>query len=187
MARTPMTRATLLPLLAAYVLEYGIAGLSLRPLAKAAGTSDRMLLYHFGTKEKLVTELLEFIAAGFVAALDDVLPTGRMDSRLAVLEAVAGATRGPAFQPYLVLWWQIVAGAAQGEGMWRAAAGTIADRMFGWIEDLLPADDPARHQAARHILTLIEGAQMLDAIGRANLADPVLEAGWALAALPAAS
>ena len=186
MARTPMTRETLLPLLAAHVLERGIAGLCLRPLAKAAGTSDRMLLYHFGTKDKLVAELLEFIAAGFVAALDDILPTGRMDSRVAVLEAVAGATRGPAFQPYLVLWWQIVAGAAQGEGMWRAAAGTIADRMFGWIEDLLPADDPARPQAARHILTLIEGAQMLDAIGRANLADPVLEAGWALAALPAA-
>lgn len=175
-----MSRESLLPLLAEYALEHGLAGLSLRRLAKAAETSDRMLLYHFGTKEKLLAELLEYIVAGFITALDDVLPTGRMESRAAYLEAVADATRGPAFRPFQVLWWQVVAGAAQGEGVWRAAAGTIADRLFGWIEDLLPAADPARSQAARHILTLLEGAQMLDAIGRSNHADD------ALAALPPA-
>ena len=180
MARTPMTRVTLLPLLAAYALEYGIAGLSLRPLAKAAGTSDRMLLYHFGSKEKLLAELLEYIAGGFEAALDGVLPTGRMASRAACLEAVAAATRGPAFGPYLVLWWQIVAGAAQGDVACKAAAGAIRDRLFDWLKELLPLGDPAPHEAARHILTLIEGAQMLDAIGRPDYADA------ALAALPLA-
>ena len=51
-----MSRETLLPLLAAYVLENGLADVSLRPLAKAAGTSDRMLLYHFGSKEELVID-----------------------------------------------------------------------------------------------------------------------------------
>ena len=45
---------------------------------------------------------------------------------------------------------------------------------------LLPLGDPAPHEAARHILTLIEGAQMLDAIGRPQFADA------ALAALPPA-
>ena len=175
-----MTRETLLPLLAAHVLENGIAGLSLRPLAKAVGTSDRMLLYHFGTKEKLLAELLEHIAAGFQVALDGVLPTGRMASRAAVLEAVATATRGPAFRPYLVLWWQIVAGAAQGEVASEAAAGAIIDRLFDWLKELLPLGDPAPHEAARHILTLVEGAQMLDAVGRSDYADA------ALAALPAA-
>ena len=40
-----------------YVLEHGIAGLSLRPLAAALGTSDRMLLYHFGSKDALVAEV----------------------------------------------------------------------------------------------------------------------------------
>ena len=180
MARTPMTRENLLPLLAAHVLEHGIAGLSLRPLAKAAGTSDRMLLYHFGSKDNLVADLLAFISSGFQLALDEVLPTGRLASRAAVLEAVAAATRGPSFGPYLVLWGQIVAGAAQGEAAYRAAAGTIMDRLFDWLKELLPLGDPAPHQAARHILTLIEGAQMLDAIGRPELADA------ALAALPAA-
>jgi AcrR family transcriptional regulator len=41
-----------------YVLAHGLLGMSLRPLAAALGTSDRMLLYHFGTKEQLVGEIL---------------------------------------------------------------------------------------------------------------------------------
>ena len=41
-----------------YVLERGLARLSLRPLAKALGTSPRMLLYDFGTKERLIHEIL---------------------------------------------------------------------------------------------------------------------------------
>lgn len=42
-----------------YVLEHGIAGLSLRPLAAALGTSDRMLLYHFGSKDALLADVIE--------------------------------------------------------------------------------------------------------------------------------
>jgi AcrR family transcriptional regulator len=41
-----------------YVLQNGLAGLSLRPLAAALGTSPRMLLYDFGSKEQLVAEVL---------------------------------------------------------------------------------------------------------------------------------
>ena len=41
-----------------YVLEHGLVGLSLRPLAEALGTSDRMLLYHFGSKDDLVATIM---------------------------------------------------------------------------------------------------------------------------------
>ena len=52
-----------------YVLERGLIGLSLRPLAAALGTSDRMLLYHFGTREALIAEVLRRSADRSVAAL----------------------------------------------------------------------------------------------------------------------
>jgi AcrR family transcriptional regulator len=51
-------RAELLDASYAYLLEHGLAGLSLRPLAKATGTSPRVLLYLFGSKEQLVRLLL---------------------------------------------------------------------------------------------------------------------------------
>jgi len=41
-----------------YVLAHGLIGLSLRPLAAALGTSDRMLLYHFEDKDDLVVAVL---------------------------------------------------------------------------------------------------------------------------------
>jgi AcrR family transcriptional regulator len=54
----PTRRAEVLDAAAAYVLAHGLAGLSLRPLAKTLGTSPRMLLYDFGSKEQLVNEVL---------------------------------------------------------------------------------------------------------------------------------
>ena len=41
------------------LLSEGISDLSLRPLAKAVGTSARLLIYHFGSKEKLLADALE--------------------------------------------------------------------------------------------------------------------------------
>ena len=41
-----------------YALEHGLADLSLRPLAAAIGSSPRVLLFLFGSKDGLVRELL---------------------------------------------------------------------------------------------------------------------------------
>ena len=41
-----------------YVLAHGVGDLSLRPLAKALKTNARMLLYHFGSREGLMREIL---------------------------------------------------------------------------------------------------------------------------------
>ncbi|HKS75207.1 MAG TPA: TetR/AcrR family transcriptional regulator [Terriglobales bacterium] len=41
-----------------YLVTHGLAGLSLRPLAKAVGSSPRVLLYYFGSKEKIVMQAL---------------------------------------------------------------------------------------------------------------------------------
>jgi AcrR family transcriptional regulator len=54
----PQRRAKTLGAAADYVLEHGLAGLSLRPLASALGTSTRMLLYDFASKEELIMAVL---------------------------------------------------------------------------------------------------------------------------------
>lgn len=51
-------RAELLDASYVYVLGHGLTGLSLRPLAAAIGSSPRVLLYLFGSKENLLRELL---------------------------------------------------------------------------------------------------------------------------------
>src|ERR1700722_7774655 len=47
-----------------YLIKHGLTGLSLRPLAKALGCTPRVLLYHFGSKEKMVIEVLAQVRRG---------------------------------------------------------------------------------------------------------------------------
>jgi len=139
--KPPMTRDSLLPLLAAHVLTHGLGQASLRPLARAAGTSDRMLLYHFGSKEALMAD-------------------------------------APAMQPFLALWWEIVAGAVRGIASYRAAARAMMDELLGWLETQMPADDPDPKGGARYLLTFIEGTLMLSAIDHGDTAhDGLLASG----------
>ena len=44
-----------------FMLKHGMLDLSLRPLAKALGTSARMLIYHFGSREGLIRAALDEI------------------------------------------------------------------------------------------------------------------------------
>jgi AcrR family transcriptional regulator len=61
MARTPddTIRADLLKRATDYVCCHGLNGLSLRPLAKAIGSSSSLLLYHFKSKEALVMAVIK--------------------------------------------------------------------------------------------------------------------------------
>jgi AcrR family transcriptional regulator len=55
----PERRTALLDACIGHVLDRGLAGLSISSMAAAAGTSPRMLIYHFGAKEHLVRVVLE--------------------------------------------------------------------------------------------------------------------------------
>ncbi|HET7355864.1 MAG TPA: TetR/AcrR family transcriptional regulator [Nocardioidaceae bacterium] len=58
-----------------YALGHGLVGLSLRPLAAALGTSDRMLLYHFAGKDDLIATMLRVANDRSVAAIRALPPS----------------------------------------------------------------------------------------------------------------
>ncbi len=62
------TRDALLHAAVDHVVAHGLADLSLRALADEIGTSHRMLIYHFGSKEGLVTAVVEEIDRRLYAA-----------------------------------------------------------------------------------------------------------------------
>jgi AcrR family transcriptional regulator len=55
-----------------YVADHGIGEKSLRQLASALGTSHRMLIYHFGSKEGLLVEIIKTVEARQLAVLADL-------------------------------------------------------------------------------------------------------------------
>ncbi len=66
-------KAVLLEDLIAYLIRHGVADLSLRPMAAAAGTSARLLIFHFGSKERLLIEALDEMQARLQRSLADLL------------------------------------------------------------------------------------------------------------------
>jgi AcrR family transcriptional regulator len=65
-------RAKLLDAAIDHIAHHGGAGKSLRALAADLGTSHRMLIYHFGSKEGLLTAVAREVEARQRAALADV-------------------------------------------------------------------------------------------------------------------
>lgn len=75
-------RAELLADVVAYIAEHGLADLSLRPLAAALGTSSRMLIYYFGTKEELLVQALTTQRPDMTALFTEVTDAAALRGRL---------------------------------------------------------------------------------------------------------
>jgi AcrR family transcriptional regulator len=75
----------LLEELLGYLVKHGVADVSLRPMAAAVGTSARLLIFHFGSKERLLTEVLELVQARLQRSLADLLAAEHAAERAAPL------------------------------------------------------------------------------------------------------
>ena len=113
--------------MADHVLAQGLAAATLRPLAAAAGTSDRMLLYYFADKDELLAATLGRIAARMVAQLDGAIPVEPRRPFPVLLEQVWAAMASERLVPFMPLWLDLAAGAARGRQPHRDVAGAIAD------------------------------------------------------------
>ena len=88
----------------------GVGGRSLREIADAAGTSHRMLLHHFGSRDELllaVVEEVEHRQAGTLDAVPD-------DAAAAFLTMWAALAR-PELRPFERLFFECYARGCQGE------------------------------------------------------------------------
>src|SRR5579871_5560028 len=165
-------REATLDTLADHMLAHGLGGSSLKALAAAAGTSDRMLLYYFTDKDDLLAAALGRIAARMTALMDVALPPSTRLPYAQLLEALGAALRSPGLRPYMSLWLELAAVAARGGEPHLAVAGRIADGFLAWGAAHLatpPGVDP-KAEAAR-LLATIDGMLLLDAVGRAEAAD----------------
>jgi AcrR family transcriptional regulator len=170
-------REELLDLAYRYAQEHGLAGLSLRPLAAVIGSSPRVLLFLFGSKDGLTRALLARARAEELAFLDGVraqdglVATGRRvwqwladESHRAVLrlwvEAYARSLMEPDgpwadFARRTVDDWLRVLAGAQPAGERDTAAGethrtAVLAVLRGALLDLLATGDVARTTAAVH-------------------------------------
>jgi len=144
----------------AYVLENGLSDLSLRPLASAIGSSPRVLLFLFGSKDELVRRLL-------ARAREDEL-AGPVDA-----EGVWAWLSDPAHAGLLRLWTEAYARSlSDPSGPWGDFARSTVD---DWLRILAAAQPPEVRRTARGraqrtaVLALLRGA-MLDLLATGDRA-----------------
>ena len=113
-----------------YALEHGLIGLSLRPLAAKLGTSDRMLLYHFGSKDDLLIEVVRAVE-------------GRTQAEFAAIGAEAGGesdelvrrmwahVADPAWADFERLFFALYGRALQGD---ESTLPLLKHDLEGWLE-----------------------------------------------------
>lgn len=145
--------------MADHVLAHGLRDATLRPLARAAGTSDRMLIYRHSSKEALIAAILDHLAERLTGMLD-AAPLPPADNPDALMAGLLAMMRSPAAQPYVAVWLEVVAGAARGDATCRATGARIIAHFHRWLADRLP---PGADAAA--LLVRIEGTLMIDAVG----------------------
>jgi AcrR family transcriptional regulator len=163
MASKETQRAQATELLAAHLLETGLAQASLRQLAAAAGISDRMLLYYFESKTDALMAALGHVAGELTAMLDTAVPAGEALAPAELLGVTASLTRDAGTKPFFRLWTEVVAAAARGEAPYTAIAQAIAAGFLGWIEARLEGGSPeARRATAAMILAMVDGLALLE-------------------------
>ena len=174
MRRPPNTKADLLRAMAGHVLTHGLNAASLRPLAHAAQTSDRMLIYHFGSKEALIAELLQYLAEDLATRLSCTLPPGRAISCRACVSDIVALMRRPPLADYMKLWHDIVSAAGQGSASHRQIGEAMIAGFLDWLEQRLPEGVAEPRAIAGLALTMIEGVMVMDAVGQGDVADQAL-------------
>jgi AcrR family transcriptional regulator len=169
-ARTAPPRERLLAAAVGYVLANGFSNLSLRELAAAVGTSHRMLIYHFGSKEGLLVAVIRSVEAAQRDFFGQLLLTQPDLSAGDGIRLMWRHFTDPQFAPHERLFFEIYAQALQGRP---GTHGLLEDVVDAWIDPVaayaiergVPAED-ARADA-RLGVAVIRGL-LLDLLATSN-------------------
>ncbi|WP_432948894.1 TetR/AcrR family transcriptional regulator [Kribbella sp. CA-253562] len=152
-----------------YSLTHGLAELSLRPLATAIGSSPRVLLFLFGSKDGLIRALLARARADELSLLQRLRYDEQPGLEVIGMELWRWLS-APERRPLMNLWVEAYGRSlVSPDGPWGDyARSTVAD----WLE-LLKASQPdaeSKHARARRtaLLALLRGA-LLDLLATGDL------------------
>jgi AcrR family transcriptional regulator len=149
----------------------GVSDLSLRELAVALGTSHRMLIYHFGSKEGLLVEVVKTIEQRERATLAQLL-----DSEHSLVDAARAfwmRVSDPSLAPYERLFFEVYGQGLQGHVYARPLLDGIIDSWLDAVSATLVAQGvPERRVRAQARLgvAVVRGL-LLDLLATGERAD----------------
>lgn len=161
-----------------HIANRGLSDLSLRELAAAIGTSHRMLIHHFGSKEGLWVEVIRAVEADQRAALPEHLPDPTGDFA-AALRAWWRHISDPVLWPNERLFFEIYGQALQGRpGTTELLDGIVDSWLAPAIQGYLALGvQPAQAEARARLGIAVTRGLLLDllATGERERVDAAME------------
>jgi AcrR family transcriptional regulator len=171
----PEIRRRLIAACTDHVLTDGLPS-GLAPLARTAGTSPRMLIYHFGTRDQLLRELLAEARHRQLDLFRDAL-AARDEPYARTLARAWRVLTGPTGAPFLRLF-GVVHRSSSENSLWPDFRRLATTDWLGVLEDGLRREYGDRAPAlATAVLAVVRGLLLdRDATGDAVRADQAFEA-----------
>jgi AcrR family transcriptional regulator len=144
--KQPEIRDRILDACVDYALAYGLPD-RLEPFAVASGSSTRMLIYHFGTRDQLLRETLGRARRRQLDFFGDVLSPRPDEPYLDTLRGAWRAMTGPAGRPYLAMFGRLREDAEQ--QLW---PGFRREATTDWLQ---PLEDGMRGIGRPELGTLV--------------------------------
>lgn len=160
-------RAQLLGAVIDAVADGGIGGRSLRDVATAAGTSHRMLLHHFGSREELLVAIVEEVERRQATAL-----TGLAEDPDAAALQMWASLRRAELRPLERLFFECYARGAQGE---EPFTRLLPHAVQGWI-DVVAGQAPDLDPALIRLGLAVTRGLLLDLVGTED--EPGVDAAY---------
>jgi len=134
----------------------GVGGRSLRDVAGAVGTSHRMLLHHFGSRDELLLTIVEEVERRQAAMLAE-LPDDPADA----FAAMWADLRRPELRPFERLFFECYARAAQGEAPFSRLLPAAVD---GWLAEVDERTDGTADPAMVRLSLAVTRGLLLDLV-----------------------
>jgi AcrR family transcriptional regulator len=128
-----VARERLLDKVVAHLTEHGVGDVSLRTLAAGIGTSHRMLLYHFGSREGLLSAVVDRVERAQRDSLAELIADADADADAAELGRRYWARVTEAALIYGPLFFELSGQAMQGRPHAAALRGSL---IRTWLEPL---------------------------------------------------
>ena len=143
-----------------YLVTHGITDLSLRPLAKAIGSSPRVLLYYFGSKEKMVVEVLAQVRKQQRASYGQVQSTSLGEECGIIWNHMSA----PGSEPLFRLFFEVYGMALRRPRLYKAFLDSTIEDWLRLIADPLCREGHNRNEARAFATVILAGLRgfMLD-------------------------
>jgi AcrR family transcriptional regulator len=163
MEKTEVKRQLILNGIADHLLSHGMKASSLRQVAAAVNTSDRMLLHYFVDKEEMMTAALNLVSERMINRLASIHSEQMPFQTL--LPYLVEMLKDPDIRPYLRLWLELAALSAGEDGSYRMIARQICDSFYVWIAAALQVEkEEERAPMAALAFATLEGFVLFDAL-----------------------